>query len=112
MSSQEEYTGSQMKAGTSSSSPPPSRDSSPVRKPKTKRERTCPVGFRRSCCPCGHACIEPKCYTNIRNTHIIWDKSKYEKAFYPAKYTKWRNNSKKGANVPLEGANVPSGKAQ
>jgi len=64
-----------------------SRDKSPSpKKAKLKKRVTkhdAPLNFRRSTCPAGHLCNEPRCYTSTSNSKIIWDKSKYQKPFIP-----------------------------
>lgn len=55
--------------------------------PKTGRrghkKTLAPIGFRRSQCAVGHACTNPRCYQNIANPNILWDRSRYDKPFYP-----------------------------
>lgn len=65
-----------------------SRDESPQR---ATRHTTPPIGFRRSCCPLGHACSNARCYQSITNPKILWDQAKYKKPFYPHKDKKHKH---------------------
>lgn len=64
------------------------RDDSPVRtklpKPigKQGRHPKAPPGFRRSTCGIGHACSNPRCYTALNNSNIVWDQTKSKKPYF------------------------------
>jgi len=81
-----------------------SRDESPVRK---SRHTTPPIGFRRSCCPLGHACSNSRCYTNISDPKILWDQEKYKHPYYPSKYKHKRSSpSPKGGEEDRQQINT------
>lgn len=82
-----------------------SRSNSPTREVRKQRhpKEDAPLGFRRSTCPLGHCCTNSKCYVNLADPQVVWDKSRFSKPYTPV----WKRKTQGRVKVPKASVSKP-----